>query len=219
MSKKYIILILIAILVITGFYWFFFIRERGPKVYTLDDFPDALKTMNEDILKITIDGLNKEYQKLGTEGNEDYWTWIEIGILKKRLLDYKGTKDAWEEAMVNNPEHALAVGNLADLYLYHLQDYEKAEEYYQKVLMMNPYHYDYYYGICSLYRYNLTDKMNLIEGLMLQGAEKNILEASTYYMYLANFFAKEGNNLEKAKEYTNIVLQISPNLKDQLPDL
>ena len=145
-------------------------------------------------------------------------------ILKKRLKDDIGAEKAWLNAIEYNPDKSLAYGNLADLYLFNMREYEKAEEYYLKVLEMDPNHQGYYIGLVSLYRYDMTEKVNLIENIMINGANINPAEAENYYMYLANYFDegidnKGGNDKEKAKYYTQETLKINPELKDQLPDL
>jgi len=216
MKKKYIIILII--LIVAGLGWFYFGRNQGPKKYKISDFPNALKTMDEYTLEISVAGLNKEYRLL-SEGNNIYNHWIEIGILKKRLGDYQGAESAWLEAGEVNPEHTLWLGDLADLYLYTLADYQKAEEYYLKAIEKNPYNVNYHYGLADLYRYNMTEKANLIEDMMVNGAKINPAEAANYSMYLAHYFAKEGQDLAKAKDYAEKTLILNPQLKDQLPDL
>jgi len=222
-KKRYIFIIFVVIL--AGLAAYFYLTELylpngedEEKIYTAADFPDALERMNEEILELTLNDLNKQYQKL-QEGDHIYIRWINIGILKKRLGDYSGTEEAWQKAITYNPDQSLAFGNLADLYLFDLGQDEKAEEYYLKVLQMRTDNYNYYLGLAALYRYNMTEKAYLIEELMLSGAERVPAEAKNYYMYLANYFDQEGNDKEKARYYTQKTLELSPDLKDQLPDL
>ncbi|MBU2472442.1 tetratricopeptide repeat protein [Patescibacteria group bacterium] len=229
MSKKnivYIVLVVIIASCVAYFYLADFYKsdeEDLNKIYTAEDFPDALKTTNEEILQLSLKDLNEQYQDLRND-QYVYLSWINIGILKKRLGDNSGAEKAWLKAIDYNPDQTLAYGNLADLYLFNLGEYEKAEEYYLKALEMNPVHQGYYVGLVSLYRYNMTEKANLIEGIMINGAEINPAEAESYYMYLANYFAegpnnKGGNNIEKARYYTQETLKLNSDLKDQLPDL
>lgn len=227
MSKKYYFFIILIIIAAGIAAYFYFAKFYSPqdqiKVYTAEDFPNALERMSEDILEKTLADLNNQYQKK-EEGDHIYIRWINIGILKKRLGDYVGTEEAWQNAISYNPDQALAFGNLADLYLFDLGENEKAEEYYKKVLTMNPNHFNYYHGLAALYRYNTTEKAGLIEDLMLDGAKINPGEAESYYMYLANYFNDTktnngGEDKEKAKLYTQKTLAINPDLKDQLPDL
>ena len=228
-KKQYIFIALIIILAgATAYfyldkYYFNPIEPEEQKIYTAADFPNALETMTEDILEKSLEDLNNQYAKI-QEDSYVYIRWINIGILKKRLNDFEGTEEAWQTAISYNPDQSLAFGNLADLYLFNLQEYEKAEEYYLKVLNMRTDNYTYYIGLVSLYRYNMTEKSNLIEGIILKGAEVNPSEAENYYMYLANYFAfgpdnNGGDNKEKAKYYTQKTLEINPELKDQLPNL
>jgi len=227
-KKRYFVIVVIALVIGAVFYFYlteFFLPARDEnKIYTADDFPQALEKMDEEGLKSTLEDLNKQYQKL-REGDEHvYIRWINIGILKKRLGDYEGTEDAWQDAISYNPDQALAFGNLADLYLFDLKEVEKAEEYYKKVLTMSPNNYNYFVGLATLYRYEMTDGASQIEDLMNDGAKFNPGEAASYYLYLANYFAagpenNGGNNIEKAKLYTQKTLEVDSSLKDQLPDL
>jgi len=229
MNKKNIIYIALIVIIASSVAYFYLAnfyksdQNNLDKIYTAEDFPNALNTTNEEILQLSLEDLNGQYQDL-RDGNYIYLSWINVGILKKRLGDNLGAEEAWLKAIDYNPDGYLTYGNLADLYLFNLQEYQKAEEYYQKVLDMTTSNYTYYHGLVSLYRYNMTEKVNLIEGIMLQGAEANVTGRESYYMYLANYFAegpdnKGGNNIEKAKYYSQEVLKINPDLKDQLPDL
>lgn len=220
-KTRYFIIALIIILASLAAYFYlskFYFKEKEQKIYTAVDFPEALKIMSQEILEKSLKDLNLQYQKL-KEGDHVYVRWINIGLLKKRLNDFRGAEEAWQSAVQDNPDQPLAFGNLADLYLFDLREYQKAEEYYLKVLEMRENNYNDYFGLAALYRYNLTEKMNLIEGLMLKGAEKNPAEAENYYMYLADYFYREGDNLEKSKYYSQKTLELNPNLKDQLPNL
>jgi len=230
MNKKKIIFIAIIIILagLTAYFYLtqFYFNQGKPeeqKIYTAADFPNALETMTEDILEKSLKELNEQYQKM-QEDDHVYIRWINIGILKKRLMDYPGTEQAWQNAISYNPDQSLAFGNLADFYLFNLGEYEKAEEYYLKVLSMRPDNYNYYIGLITLYRYNMTEKANLIEEWILKGAKVNPSEVENYYMYLANYFNygpdnHGGDNKEKARYYTQKTLEINPDLKNQLPDL
>jgi len=148
-----------------------------------------------------------------------YIRWNNIGILKKRLKDYDGAVEAWQNAIASNPDQYLAFGNLADLYLFDLGEYDKAEEYYLKVLSMDKHNYNNYFGVAALYRYNLTDRKDQVEYWMLEGAKNNPDQAEAYYLYLANYFYQDGGSLAKARTYSQKTLELDPNLKSQLPNL
>jgi len=229
MSKKNIIYIVLVVMMASLVAYFYFAdlyksdEEDLTKIYTVEDFPDALKIVDEEVLEFSLKDLNEQYQDL-RDNEYVYLSWVNIGILKKRLKDNLGAERAWLKAIEYNPDRSLAYGNLADLYLFNSQEYEKAEEYYLKVLEINPNQHGYYVGLVSLYRYNMTEKSDSIEEIMSNGAKINPAEAENYYMYLANYFAegvdnKGGNDIEKAKYYMQETLKINPDLKDQLPDL
>jgi len=224
MNRKniiYIVLVIIIASLAAYFYLSDFYKSDEndlDKIYTADDFPSALETMNEEILQLSLKDLNEQYQDL-RDDEYVYISWVNVGILKKRLGDNPGAEKAWLKAIDYNPDRSLAYGNLADLYLFNMGEYEKAEEYYQKALSIKTNNYTYYHGLVSLYRYNMTEKAHLIEGLMLEGAEAVPSEAENYYMYLAIYFDEQGNDKEKARYYTQKTLELNPDLKDQLPDL
>jgi len=229
MNKKSIIYIVLVI-VIAGTVGYFYLsnyfdseEDEINKIYIAADFPSALGKveqgrMSQEILNLSLEDLNKQYRKL-QEGDHIYIRWVNVGILKKRFDDYQGAEKAWLRATDYAPEQTLAMGNLADMYLFDMGQYEKAEEYYQKVLSMNTSNYNYYVGLASLYRFNMTEKAHLIEGIMTEAAEKNPAEAGAYYLYLAGYFAREGNDIDKAKYYSDKTLELNPELEDQLPKL
>jgi len=228
-NKKNIIYIVLIIIVASSVAYFYLTgfyksdKDNLDKIYISEDFPNALEITNEEVLQLSLKDLNEQYQDL-REGEYVYLSWINVGILKKRMKDDSGAEKAWLNAIDYNPDRSLAYGNLADLYLFNMKKYEKAEEYYLKALEMNPNNYGYYVGLVSLYHYDMTEKANSIEKIMVNGANLNPAEVANYYMYLANYFNegvdnKGGKNKEKAKYYTQETLKINPELKDQLPDL
>ncbi len=224
MNKKKILYIILVI-IIAGSVAYFYLsdyysgeEDEINKIYTAADFPDALGKMSQEIFDLSLEDLNKQYQKL-KEGDHIYIRWLNVGIIRKRFMDYEGAEGAWLKAIDYAPEQSLVIGNLADMYLFDMGEYEKAEEYYQKALNMRTNNYNYYVGLVSLYRFNMTEKAHLIEGIMVEAAEKNPAEAGAYYLYLAGYFAREGNDINKAKYYSDKTLELNPELGDQLPQL
>jgi len=220
---KYLVVLLI-ILVTIGVSYFYLAKyyfnqkivSEYDKIYTAQDFPDRDQAMDSKILQVSLDDLNKQYREL-KKGDHIYIRWVNIGILKKRFRDFSGAETAWQNAVSINPDLALAYGNLADLYLYFLKNDQKAEENYKKALSLDSSNYTYYFGLCALYRYNQTDKRNLIEGIMLDGVQKNLGTEVDYYLYLASYFSMEGADKAKTKLYSDKVMAIDPSLKNQLP--
>ncbi|MFC1700730.1 tetratricopeptide repeat protein [Patescibacteria group bacterium] len=223
-KRHFFVIAIIVILTVAVAYFYlnnyYFINQRSEyKVYTAEDFPNSLSLMGQDVLEASLTDLNKQYEKLNDVTDKyTYIRWINIGIIKKRFNDYAGTEEAWKKAIEYNPDQGLAYGNLADMYLFDLGEYEKAEEYYKKVLSMRTDNFNYYYGLAALYRYNMTEKADEIEGLMISGAENTPSEAENYYMYLADYFYREGKDVEKSKYYSQKTLELNSSLKDQLPD-
>ena len=229
MNKRNIIYIILIIIVASSVAYFYLTgfyksdKDNLDKIYISEDFPNALEITNEEVLQLSLKDLNEQYQDL-REGEYVYLSWINVGILKKRMKDDSGAEKAWLNAIDYNPDRSVAYGNLADLYLFNMREYEKAEEYYLKALEMNPNNYGYYVGLVSLYRYDMTEKANLIEDIMVKGAKTNPSEAENYYMYLSNYFYygpdnHGGDDKAKASYYAKKVLKINPELKGQLLDL
>lgn len=70
--------------------------------------------------------------------------WLELGIYRKMIEDYKGAELVWDYASYLEPNKFVVWGNLADLYALYLKDNTKAEAYYLKALEVGP-HQDYLY--------------------------------------------------------------------------
>lgn len=220
-KKIIIVIVLLAAGTVTYSYLSDYYQGGGEeqKAYTEEDFPRALNMMDEEVLRLSLEDLNNQYQELA-KGDHIYIRWINIGILKKRLGDPRGAEEAWQAAISVNPKRALAFGNLAGLYFHNLKEYEKAEENYLKAISLMPDYYSYYVDLADLYKGKLTDKRNLIEDLINDGAEESFgVAKADYYLYLAHYFSREGDDLEKAKEYSQKALKANSNIEDQLPEL
>lgn len=184
--------------------------EVEKRVYTIQDFPDALKAMDETFRAEKVAYLNGLYQDLGKPGYDDAATWLNIGLYKKALQDFKGTEAAWQKSISLRKEPVIATANLADLYLYYLRDYIKAEEYYKRALSLNPVNFALYEGLANLYRYEMTGKIGEVEAVMNQGAILDSRNTMNYYLYLVDFFDKEGKSSLKKMEYISKVKSLNP---------
>src|SRR4030042_3428028 len=95
-------IIALIVLAVGAIFYFYltkvFLPNKEDKIYIASDFPGAFEKMDEEVLRLTLEDLNKQYQKK-KEGDHIYIRWINIGILKKRLGDYIGTEDAWQNAI------------------------------------------------------------------------------------------------------------------------
>lgn len=225
--KKYLIIGLTVIVAAgVGYFYlarYYFDHEQEIKVYTAEDFPEALSFMSAEIRDTSIADLNIQYEKMAVD-DHTYLRWINIGLLKKRLHDYSGAEQAWLSAVSYGPDQALAYGNLADFYLFDLSRYQEAERYYLKALELRPDNYGYYAGLAALYRYNMIEKADQIEQWMAKGAEANPAEAANYYMYLSDYFSRVkensgGGDIVKARAYKRKTLELDPSLESQLPKI
>ncbi len=221
-NKKIIIFLIIFVFaVLFGFLWYKQSKnkkeENNKKIlyqeknyYSEEDFP-ALANEPEERARL-VKRLNEVYEAKDEHPKKPYPYWIEIGLLKKALKDYKGAEDAWRNAVMVVKRPTIAYGNLADLYFYFLKDYDKAEEYYLKALELTPGNITYRKGLADLYRYKITDKKDQVEKIILEGAKKDYNNRIEYYVYLVDFFRSE-NNRKKAEEYRQKVREIDPDRK------
>lgn len=230
MNQRIIVITFIIIaLIVTGVFVFWYKTQApsGEKVYTRADFPNVSKDFTPERLQQIIDKLNSHYKNLESRdvNINIFGTWIEIGILKKTLSDFLGAEEAWQNALVLDSGDSVVLGDLADLYLYILKQPQKAEEYFKRALASDPINYTYYEGLATLYRYNMPEKKNLVETVMSDGAKNDPERTINYYLYLVDFFFKEGNDLKKMKEYINKAKELNPkdsyleNIKDYEKDL
>lgn len=213
MKKKYIILLGVIIAVIAlGFVLYKYSAKILPNKtsYAVIDFPQASTILDDETITQYIETLNGEYKKLGQQGYNEYGLWLNIGILKKSLQDFKGAEHAWWQATLIDPDTDTALGNLADLNLYFIRDYQKAESFYKEALLLNTTNYNYYEGLAVLYRFEIPEKMALVEQVMNEGATNNPSQTLNYYLYLVDYFDNEGNNPAKLKEYINKIKALDP---------
>jgi len=176
--------------------------------YEAGDFMDS-PIVESDELERVIGRLNEAYVRL-KEGDKPYLRWIDIGLYKKVLGDYRGAENAWRNSVSLAANPGLAYGNLANLYFYNLKEFDKAEEYYLKAIEITPSAYTYREGLADLYRYELEDKRGLVEEIMIEGSKQDSANAIIYYAYLVDFFAAIKDN-NKASEYVGKVKKIDPN--------
>jgi len=221
-KKKTIYLIIVILLAVCAALLYFYWPDQQTdidKIYTAEDFPNALQMMDQEIFQIQLEGLSTEYSLL-KQGEKPYDRWINIGLLKKRMGDIDGAKEAWLEAISKDPNQHHSYGNLANLYFYDYKEYEKAEEYFLKALDINK-GKGYYMGLADLYRYKLIEKRNQVEDLIIEAADMapDRISRADYYVYLAKFFEKEENDMVKAKSYAQKAVESNPEVESQVENL
>ena len=123
--------------------------------------------------------------------------WIQLGLLKKTIGDYEGTKDAWEYAATLRPEDGLIFANLGELYWRYLPDFPRAERDFLKAIANDSLNISYYIKLSEFYSFGDTTKADKTDDVLLQGIDQtndaNLMRA------LASFY-------ERTKEYQNALL-------------
>lgn len=99
--------------------------------------------------------------------------WLQVGILRKYLGDYKGASLAWQYATLLRPNDYIAFSNLGDLYHYYLHDFPKAEKYLRRAIDLKPDYVAGYKNLFDLYTLSYKEKISLAEPVLLEGIKKN----------------------------------------------
>ncbi len=179
-------------------------------VFSLKDFPQALKYNSRQEAQRIITRLNKEYY-YAQKSKNPYPHLIEVGILKKMLGDYQGAEKAWEKAaqVAQKKRPVLAYGNLADLNANYLHNYQEALSYYQKALKLDKTNYNYWSGLASLYFYHFKNPKKGT-AIILEAVKEDPAHAAYYYSFLVDYY-QEHNNPKLAKYYQEKIKKIKPN--------
>lgn len=139
--------------------------------------------------------------------------WLQLGILKKIIGDYRGAGDAWEYASrVEGQQQYVAFSNLGDLYWQYLPDYPKSEANFKKSLSLKPDNVPAYISLSQLYEYSYKEKVNQVPGLLKQGIAANP-DSVDLTKTLADFYERRGE-LSLALEWWRNSLKLRPDDAD-----
>ncbi|PIS04792.1 MAG: hypothetical protein COT81_04565 [Candidatus Buchananbacteria bacterium CG10_big_fil_rev_8_21_14_0_10_42_9] len=188
----------------------FFSDAQKASTYTVADFPDAASVVGDpEVIQTRVDKINEYYSQLGSNGGaDDFIYWMNIGLMKRNLADYRGAEGAWQEAL-NHGRNSVVFGNLASLYFYEFKEPVKAIEYYNEAIRINPHNFSYYQDLAGVYRYELN-QFDKVEEVMLEAAQRDVAQDNNYYLYLVDFYDEQGNE-DKFQEYLNKILSNNPN--------
>lgn len=209
MSKKYILIFLIIILVVAGgVYLWGQQRSTGGGINWNDpatvfnvEAPASFNDYQKDRLaeKIT------EAKTLYETKKDDTWTWIVIANMYKFVEDYDRAIGAYEKVLSIQPMEVISIGNLAHIYEKYKPDYEKAEYYYQRLLEISSsvpgYHIDYA-KFCD----NKLGNQDKAEAAYLDGLQKT--DNNPDMLVATIRFYQNRNNTEKISEYSKLLLKL-----------
>ena len=141
---------------------------------------------------------------------DDAGAYLDLGFYKNELGDTKGAIAAYKEGIEKFPTHQVMLSNLAHVYE-NVKEYDKAEEYYKRVIGANPRNVRIIIDLANLYRFYFTGR----EGEILKLVEADGLFANPdnpdLWGYLANFYRYQLNDKNKAVEYYQKILAVTPN--------
>ncbi len=100
---------------------------------------------------------------------ENAVVWADLGMARKGIEDYEGSKEAYAYALKLQPNNSVVAENLGVIYADYLKDYPKAEQYFRLSITLDPSVGYRYLRLFEFYRYLLKDaqkaKAILEEGL------------------------------------------------------
>lgn len=229
-SKKrnvIIIAVLAGIILILGLIWYY--QSQGlVKIFPTSEDLQIRKALVIDRSKFTSpDGLTEQKKQEALAQLEDLkaklqkdpkdaTNWFTFGGVKDFFNDHEGAVVAWKIAFALQPLNYVAAGNIGNAYQYFLKDYPQSEFYYKKALEIKPDYTVVYQGLMDLYRFNYKEKRGDYEPLVLSAAKNDPANETKYYVALVDFYARDNNNLVKAKEYLKIVRNLSQSSADEL---
>jgi len=151
--------------------------------------------------------------KILEENPEDIEALIDIAQIKYGLQDIDGSIAVYNKILEINPNHVLSLNNLGDMYN-QKKEYEKAAEMYLRIIESTPKWINAYRELGYIYKYHFPERYYEIEELLLNGIEKfKELEGEApvdLYSMLAVYY-DETEQVEKAIEYLEIVVELDPN--------
>ena len=148
---------------------------------------------------------------------DNFDKWLYLGVLKKGVGDYEGSRDVFIYAGLIRPGNSTSFGNLADLYTYFLNEPQKAEASIKQAIANDPNEYSFYLSLADIYRYKFPDGNALYEKTMLDALQK-FPEDPLFIGPLASYY-RQTNQTQKAIEYYEKLVKLAPNNQTAKEDL
>ena len=205
--KKVIITILAGVLIIgAGIFVYYQKTELAPQQKELFSLSEETILTKEQQIKFD------EARKSLKENPDDASAIIAIAQVKYQIQDLDGSEKAYLMALEIQPTNTIILNNLGDIYN-QKKEYEKAAEMYLRLIESNPKWVNAYRELAAIYKYHLKDRYLEIEDILLQGLEKSkefTGEAPVDFYSMLAVFYKETGQVEKAIEYFEKVLELTP---------
>lgn len=98
--------------------------------------------------------------------------WLQIGLIKKAIGDFEGSRDAWEYASIIRPESFIPAANLAQILWRDLGDVARAERYFREAIRRDPANPSLYAGLSEFYVFGPTPRLDLAARVLQEGLGK-----------------------------------------------
>ncbi len=221
MSKKITIIILIVLIVIAGgFYAYekgYFQRQPAipawENLLTFEIKDNNLPPSAVELFQARFNETKEALQK-----NPDAFdSWLYLGVLKKGVADYEGSRDVFIYAGQIRPKSSPPFANLSDLYANFLNEPLKAKEAIETAITNDPNDYNFYLTLAELYRYKIPGKEALYEQTLLEALQKfpdnpNLIGPLALYY-------RQTDQVDKAIQYYEKLVILAPNNETAKEDL
>ncbi|TSD04681.1 MAG: hypothetical protein Athens071412_676 [Parcubacteria group bacterium Athens0714_12] len=183
MKKKVVIQIIILILLVAsiGFY-FYQNREKPEKPVSNEELLAEyleFKVLDENIPPEALEKFQKKFEVAKEKlliDPENFYAWIDLGMMKKTVNDYQGAEKAWLHLSEIRPQNSTSFWDLGDLYHNFLKDYPKAEWAYKQAIensMGEFQNANYYRGLFELYYFQYKEKKDLAKPIIEEAIKNN----------------------------------------------
>jgi len=151
---------IIALILALGIAGFFIYRDLRPTTQESIDKYFDFQVYDETLEQGTIDIKFKEpFNELVAElrnNPDDFNRWVQLGVIKKAVNDFKGAEEIWLYADTLRPGNSITTANLADLYQNFLKDNDKAEEWYLETIKRDKTDLQSARNLANFYLYTLN---------------------------------------------------------------
>lgn len=227
MSKKTILIsaiIIILVLAAGGFYTYKknlipFGKKPAVEILTpekLLTFQIKDKNIQPEAIKIYQDRFDEVASSL-KKNNDDFNSWLFLGIIKKGVGDFEGARDVWTYAAQIRPNSSTPLANLADLYANFLNQPAKGLDMIKKAIASDPNDYNFYLMMAEIYRYRVPGQEAMYETAILDAIQKfpdnpNLIGPLALYY-------RQTNQTKKAIEFYEKLVKLAPDNQAAKEDL
>ena len=169
--------------------------------------PEEVKLFTEEQKKQIFDKISEEAQAVKINPIH-FQGWINLGLLKKTIGDFEGTRDVWEYASLIEPLNSLSFSNLGELYWRYLHEYPKSEANLRTSIEHKPDDIQNYVSLAELYHYSYKEKYEMADDVLLEGLKAN--PGNGTLMRRLAYFYEQRKEWDKALEWWEKVLGSSP---------